>query len=64
MEKYVEVTPVGVVYICDVCNSGKVVYTSDMKMYHNYATFVHRCEKCDSKIELLEKYPLIRYEGV
>lgn len=64
MEEYVEVKPIGVEYICDFCDRGKMINTGDIKMYENHATFIHRCEKCGVLKELPEKYPLIRYEGI
>lgn len=64
LEKTFEVKPIGVRYICDVCNKGEMSQTGQLKMYEHHATFVHKCNNCKHELELNEKYPLIRYEQI
>jgi hypothetical protein len=64
MEKEFEVKSVGVKYTCDECWIGEMTPTGKIKMYENHATFIHKCNNCNVEKELLEKYPLIRYEKI
>lgn len=64
MERQFKVKPVGIKYICDKCKEGEMNQTGQMQMYDDYATFIHKCSHCEHKLELKEKYPLIRYKQI
>ena len=64
MEEKFDVSPIGIRYICDSCNNGEMLPTGEMNMYENHATFIHKCKTCKNEKELMEKYPLIRYEQI
>ncbi|MNO34235.1 hypothetical protein D3C76_242660 [compost metagenome] len=64
MEETFLVKQVGVKYKCDQCENGEMRPTGKMIMHETHATFVHRCDNCESEIDLKEKYPLIRYDQI
>ena len=61
-EKITTVETARVVYICDICGDGNVIYSGTM-----YPTapprYVHRCESCGASVELPIRYPEIRYRS-
>jgi DNA-directed RNA polymerase subunit RPC12/RpoP len=64
LEKRFEVKSIGIKYICDTCGEGEMSPTGGLKMFETNATYPHICERCGAEKDLLEKYPLIRYEFV
>lgn len=60
MEETFAVKPVGVKYICDSCRKGEMLPTGK-NYWSNPPQFEHECNQCGGKINLEEKYPLIRY---
>lgn len=61
-ERRYDVRTYGADYLCDKCETPMVaenrVLTSSPPQYP------HRCPKCDFKINLRERYPVIRHERV
>lgn len=60
------VTPIGVEYICDVCQVGRMKYVKLVfsgHMENRQTTFQHKCsnEACGHVQEFHIQYPTIRY---
>lgn len=62
MEERFEVRPYGVKYTCDYCNKGEMLPTGKNNWSTDLPQIEHWCDKCNYKVDLSEKYPLIRYE--
>jgi hypothetical protein len=58
-EERFELKPYGVRYLCD-CN-GEMIPTGQMLM-SDPPKFPHECRECGKAINLIEKYPIVRWE--
>lgn len=61
MEEIFDVKPIGIRYVCDYCGKGEMVPTGKNDWSVNPPKLEHMCKKCEFKMILNEKYPLIRY---
>lgn len=57
-----EVQPVGIDYICEVCNNGYMQSGDFLTV--NPPTWKHACSSCGAEMILHEKYPTISFERV
>jgi len=64
MEKIFPVKPLCVKYICDSCGITEMLPTGEIKIHEKYVSFIHKCKSCNTEKELMDKYPLIRYETI
>jgi hypothetical protein len=60
-EQRYELKPFGVRYVCKCGN--EMEYTGQMLM-SDPPQFVHLCNECNSKENLREKYPTVRWEAI
>lgn len=58
-EERFELKPFGVRYICNC--GGEMVPTGQMLM-SNPPQFPHECKECGESVNLIEKYPTVKWE--
>ena len=62
-EQEYKIKPVGVKYICDVCNEGKMLPDGDIVLTSYPPQFPHKCDNCGHKENFTVKYPNVRFTG-
>jgi len=63
MEKYTEVKTYSVVYICDTCSEGEMVFDG-LTLTSYPPLYPHTCDKCGDKKNLRTRYPLTKSASV
>ena len=67
-ERAFPIKPVGVKYICEICNDGEQIAVSDVsvgiKMMEGQQRpmILHRCNKCGKEMSLPKSYPYIEWD--
>jgi hypothetical protein len=62
-ERRFEVKPVGVDYVCDVCNTGLMVQVGLM-LPTDPPQWKHKCSNCGDTKDFFAKYPDLRFERI
>ena len=58
-----EVKTYEVVYLCDSCHQGQMVFAKDITLTGAYSSkYLHRCDSCGSEKQLDRRYPERRSE--
>jgi DNA-directed RNA polymerase subunit RPC12/RpoP len=59
-ERTFEVYTIGVDYICDKCEG--VMEQTGFMIHADPPKWRHKCNKCGEVVDLLEKYPTVRFK--
>jgi hypothetical protein len=59
------VIPKKILYKCDECKDGWLMYTGKLKEGINgKPLFLHQCQKCKRMFDLKKQYPSLKFNGV
>lgn len=61
-EQAFNIKPVGVKYICEICNDGEMIVDHlGETLMTNPPLIPHKCNKCNSTMHLPKQYPYIEW---
>ena len=63
MEQLTEVKVYRVEFTCDTCGQGKLIYDG-LTLSSNPPWFVHKCDHCNVKVNLRQRYPSISHQRI